>query len=182
MLVSVRKGIQLLKFLPVLLLYFGVDNTWGGTSQSTSQTLSVPAYVREKALNPGRKIGCTRAQMIGKSPDVQFGNWISTCNVGSMSGKVGKIPETLKRRCVDICCMQEVRWKGHGDKIVIGSFKFLWSGGCKTENGVGVIVAIWLNGKVVGIERFNDRVMKVNIVIGDAVWEVVSFYFPQAGR
>ena len=23
-------------------------------------------------------------------------------------------------------------------------FKFLWSGGCKAENGVGVIIAKWL--------------------------------------
>ena len=61
-------------------------------------------------------------------------------------------------------------------------FKFLWSGGCKAENGVGVIVANWLIGKVVGVERFNDRVMKVNIINGDVVWEVVSYYCPQAGR
>ena len=61
-------------------------------------------------------------------------------------------------------------------------FEFLWSGGCKAKNGVGVIVPNWLIGKLVGVERFNDRVMKVNIVTGDVVWEVVSCYCPQAGR
>ena len=61
-------------------------------------------------------------------------------------------------------------------------FKFLWSGGCKAENGVVVIVANWLIEKVVGVERFNDRVMMVNIVIEDVVWEEVSCYCPQAGR
>ena len=54
--------------------------------------------------------------------------------------------------------------------------------GCKAENGVGVIVANWLIGKVVGVEMFNDRVMKVNIVIGSVVWEVVSCYCSQVGR
>ena len=45
-----------------------------GTPQSTSLSLlSLPAYVRKKALNPGRKTECTRAQMMGKSPDVQYG-------------------------------------------------------------------------------------------------------------
>ena len=29
-----------------------------------------------------------------------------------------------------------------------------------------VIATNWLIGKVVGVERYNDRVMKVNIVIG----------------
>ena len=47
---------------------------------------------------------------------------------------------------------------------------------------MGVIVAIWLIGMVVGVESFNNRVMKVNIVIGTLVWEVVSCYCPQAGR
>ena len=47
---------------------------------------------------------------------------------------------------------------------------------------MGVIVANWLIVKVVGVERFNDRVMKINIIIEDVVWEVVSCYCPQAGR
>ena len=69
-----------------------------GTPQST-----MSAYVRKKTLNPGRKIECTGARI-----GVRF----STCNVGSISGKWGEISETLKRRCVDICCLQEMRWKG----------------------------------------------------------------------
>ena len=62
----------------------------GGTPQSTLQALSVPACVKKKALNPGRKIECTCARMMGKFPDVQFGIWFSTWNVGSMLGKWGK--------------------------------------------------------------------------------------------
>ena len=45
-----------------------------------------------------------------------------------------------------------------------------------------VIVANRLIGKVARVKRFNDRVMKINVVIGDLVWEVVSCYCPQAGR
>ena len=58
----------------------------GGTPQATLQTLSVPANVRKKALNPGKEIECTHAQMMGKSSDVQFGIQFLTWNVGSMSG------------------------------------------------------------------------------------------------
>ena len=114
--------------------------------------------------------------MMGKSPDIQFGIRFSTGNVGSMSGTWSEISETLKRRCVDICCLQEVKRKGQGAKMIR-------IGGCKAENGVGVIDPNWLIGKVEGVERFNDRVMKVSIVIGDVVWEVVSIcYCPQVGR
>ena len=63
----------------------------GGIPQSTSQALSVPAFVRKKVLNPGRKSENTRARMMGKCPDVQFGIRFSTWNVGSMSGKGGNI-------------------------------------------------------------------------------------------
>ena len=45
-----------------------------------------------------------------------------------------------------------------------------------------VIVANRLIGKVARVKRFNDRGMKINVVIGDLVWEVVSCYCPQAGR
>ena len=53
--------------------------------------------------------------------------------------------------------------------MIGNGFKFLWSGGCNVENGVGVLVANWLSMKVMRVERFNDRVMKVNIVIGNVV-------------
>ena len=99
-----------------------------------------------------------------------------------MSGKWDEISETLERLCVDACCLQEVGLNGQGAKIIVNGFKFFWSGGCKAENGVGVIVASWLIGKVMGVGRFNDRVMEVNIVIRDVVWEVVPCYCPQAGR
>ena len=60
--------------------------------------------------------------------------------MGSLSGKWGKISESLKKHCVDICCFQEVRWKGQGAEMIGDGFKFLWSGGCGAENSVGVIV------------------------------------------
>ena len=78
---------------------------------------------------------------MGKSPDVQFEVRFSTWNVGSMSGKWGEISETLKKRCVDICCLQKVRWKGQEAKMIVNDFKFLLSEGCKIENNLGVIVA-----------------------------------------
>ena len=57
--------------------------------------------------------------------------------------------------------------------MIGNGFKFLLSGGCKGENGVGVVVANLLIGKFAGVEKFNYRVMQVNIVNGDVAWEVI---------
>ena len=108
----------------------------GGTPLSTSQALSVPAYVRAKAQNPGRKIEFTRARMMVKSPDVKLEIRFSTWNVGSMSEKSNEISETLKRSCVDICCLQEVGRKGQGAKMSI------WKKLMNVENGVIALVLV----------------------------------------
>ena len=48
--------------------------------------------------------------------------------------------------------------------------------------GCNSLVANWLIENVEGVEKFSDRVRKVNTIIEDVVWEVVSCYSPQAGR
>jgi len=38
---------------------------------------------------------------------LRFATW----NVGSMTGRSGEVVESLFRQRVDICCIQESRWK-----------------------------------------------------------------------
>ena len=98
---------------------------WGRTPQSTSQALSVLAYVRKKALNPEEK---SSALVLEGWENLLMYNLESSFQHG-MSGKWGEIYETLKRRCVDIYCLQEVRRKGQGAKMFGNYFKFLWNRG-----------------------------------------------------
>ena len=49
--------------------------------------------------------------------------------------------------------------------MIGNGFKFLWSGVCKTEKSVVVIVANWFIGKGVGVKRFNDRVMRLILLL-----------------
>ena len=110
-----------------------------------------------------------------KFSGVQFGIQFSTWDVGSMSGKWGEISETFKDVLLIFAAFRRYGGKDN-------DFKFLWSGCCKADNVVGVIVANWLIRKVVGSQRLNDRVIKISIVIGEVVWEVVSCYRRQASR
>ena len=45
---------------------------------------------------------------------VRFGSW----NVGSISGKGTELCEELRKRKVDVCCLQEVRWRGEGARFL----------------------------------------------------------------
>ena len=74
-----------------------------------------------------------------------------------------------------------MRWEGQGAKIIRNGFKIFWSESCKAENWCRCN-SCWLIGKVVPLERLNDRVKKVNIIIGHIAWEIMSCYLPQAAR
>ena len=45
---------------------------------------------------------------------VRFGSW----NVGSISGKGTEVCEELRKRKVDVCYLQEVRWRGEGARFL----------------------------------------------------------------
>ena len=61
-----------------------------------------------------------------------------------MRGKANEVEETVSRKRVDLCCLQETRWKMEGVKQIVGKdscFKFFWSGNEKGAGGVGVLLA-----------------------------------------
>ena len=86
-----------------------------------------------------------------------------TWNVGSMSGRGTEVCEELRKRRMDVCCLQEVRWRGQGARFIGVKgrrYKLWWSGDSDTR-GVGVLVKEELCEKVVEVRRRSDRVMTV---------------------
>ena len=56
---------------------------------------------------------------------------IASLNVGTMKGRSLEVVETLERRSIDICCVQETRWRGGSARVLVGKeakYKFHWSG------------------------------------------------------
>ena len=49
---------------------------------------------------------------------------IGNVNVGSMKGRDGEVIDMMKRRGIDICCLQETRWPGSGEEE-IRDYKFI---------------------------------------------------------
>ena len=69
---------------------------------------------------------------------------VGTLNVGTMRGKASEVVETVSRRGVDLCCLQETRWKKDGVKQIVrkdSHFKMIWSGNDNGTGGVGILLA-----------------------------------------
>ena len=45
---------------------------------------------------------------------------VATLNVGTMKGHLAEIVEMLTRRNIDICCLQETKWKGESARRIMG--------------------------------------------------------------
>ena len=110
---------------------------------------------------------------------------VCTLNVGSLIGRGREVAALLAKRKIDICCLQEVRYKNQGCTS-IGSndekYKLWYSGGPDKLNGVGIMMKAELADNVIEVERYDDRLMKIRMVVGKKIWNIFSAYAPQVGR
>ena len=69
---------------------------------------------------------------------------VGTLNVSTMGGRSGEVVETLTRRCIDLCCVQEVRWRGASTRMITGkdsTYKLFWVGNSTGPGGIGILLA-----------------------------------------
>ena len=106
--------------------------------------------------------------------------WDRTWNIGSLAGK-GEVCEELRKRMIDMCCMQEMRWRDLGAMDGGRRYKVWWSG---KGNGVGGVEVMLeeLCEKLVKVRGLSDRVMTVLIVFEEDVLRLIHGYAPQSGR
>ena len=45
---------------------------------------------------------------------------LCSLNIGSLQGRSGEIVEFFERRCTDICCIQETKWRGKSVRMIEG--------------------------------------------------------------
>ena len=75
-------------------------------------------------------------------PDEQLGVRVGTWNVGSMSETGTEVCEKLRKR-LEVCCLQDVRWRGHGEwfmGVKCGRYELFWPGNSDGAGAVGVLV------------------------------------------
>ena len=76
--------------------------------------------------------------------------------------------EELRKRRMDVCCLQEVGWRGQGVQFLGMKgrrYKLQWSGNSDGAGGVGVLVKEELCEKAVEVRRRSERVITVVTVL-----------------
>ena len=108
---------------------------------------------------------------------------IASLNVGTMLGKASEIVEILATRRIDICAVQETRWRGCSTRMITGKhyrYKFLWSGDKSCFGGVGILVAEKWVEKIISVDRTSCRQMSLRLLIGRKILYIISSYTPQS--
>lgn len=75
------------------------------------------AYHKQKGATPDLGLHKHCLQNDGK-PDERLGWGWGLGNVGSMSERSTQVCEELRKRRMDMCCLQEVRWRGQGVRFM----------------------------------------------------------------
>jgi hypothetical protein len=102
-----------------------------------------------------------------------------------MTGRSREIVHMLARRRVDVCCVQETRWKGNGTRHIGANeelYKFYWCGEKLACNGVGMLIRGHLAENVIDVTRLNSRIIRVRLRIENELFTIFSVYAPQTGR
>ena len=110
---------------------------------------------------------------------------VATLNVNTLRKKDAEVVETLSRRKVDICCVQETRLKGNGARKITGkntTYKLFWEGNSSGQGGVGILLAERLIEDVADVKPISDRILLLKIVIGKQIFTIISLYAPQQRR
>ena len=95
----------------------------------------------------------------------------------------GDVCEELRKRIIDVCCLQEVKWRGQG-AWMLGMkgrrYKLWWSGKGDGVGGVGIMIKEELCKELVEVKRVRDIVMTDALVFEEDVLSLICAYALQS--
>ena len=139
------------------------------------------------ASRPGRDGRGAGSGLRDKSSEPPIKFRVATWNVGSLAKRGSEVVETLETRRVDVCGIQEHRFKGalrpNQCKFITGKttrYKFFWCAQESGQGGTGILLAEkWVN-YVAEVKRISDRIIVLKLIVGKATYSLISVYAPQA--
>jgi len=141
---------------------------------------------RSNAAQPcARAQGCVNGDLRADGLQKGWSYRVSTWNVHSLTGRAGEVVEALSDRKVDVACIQETRWKGHGCKFYEAKSKrckLLWMGGKERSDSVGIFIAEKWVESVVIVESHSKRVPILKMVLNNGLLTILMIYAPHSGK
>ena len=159
------------------------ENAIGGASRRPRRAGNVSGLTSLRV----REVGSGHRGKTCERP-TNFNFRAATWNVGTLKKRDSEVVETLSRRNVDLCGIQEHRWAGglaaNQTRLLKGRntrYKFFWSGNSQGLGGAGILLAeCWIE-KVFEVQRISDRIILMRLILGKAVFTFLSVYAPQTG-
>ena len=101
---------------------------------------------------------------------------IASLNVCTLRGRFSEVFETAARRGIDLCCIQECRWRGASARMMYSKdsrCKCFWVSNELGPEGVGVLLSEKWIDKVFDEKRVSDQLMMIRIIVGEVVVTVL---------
>src|SRR5262245_42560658 len=96
------------------------------------------------------------ARKLVQNKKLRLGTW----NIGSLTGKLMEVVDTMEMRRISIACLQETKWMGQKAKeIERTGYKLWYTGLNKSRNWVGIVVSKDLKEDVVNVKRIGERII-----------------------
>ena len=109
---------------------------------------------------------------------------IASLNLGTLGGRSNEVVETMSRRSVDLCCLQEITWCGASARMIEGKdsyYKIFWVRNKNHTGGASILLSEEWIEKVSDINRVSGRIMLIKFVIDNKIITVLSCYAPEVG-
>ena len=151
-----------------------------GVTSATLESYPGPLPMQRALV---RRCPGTNERMLPEKPKkVRFASW----NVGSMTKRSLELEDVMRRRNIDIMCVQETKWKNTGNRarfldLKTKAFRLFYHGTVQGKNGIGIILATEHVSNIISISKISDRLMSLRLVMRGEVWNIVSAYAPQIG-
>ena len=128
---------------------------------------------------PNGRVGvrCEHRQIVSQLSHQNFR--VCSWNVGTMRGRSNEVVEVMSGRKVDICGLQEVRWRGAYARLVDGKgsrSKLFWVGNDKGMGGVGILLAEKWVEAIFDVKPVSDGIMQIKLVLGKSTETILPVY------
>ncbi|XP_016556731.1 uncharacterized protein LOC107856252 [Capsicum annuum] len=113
---------------------------------------------------------------VSRDDRLRVGSW----NIETLQGKSMELVKILRKRRINVVCVQETKWVGSKARDV-EEYRLWYSGSERCRNNVGILVDEELREQVVEVNRVSDKVMTIKLVIGGFMVNICSAYTPYVG-